>query len=279
MLTALDHFVLVCPDIESAIADYTRLLGIQPVWRASGTGSASAVFSFQNTALELLAPVGDEPEAHRLRAIVADGPKIVTLVYRSDSIARDRDLLRRRGLDPSDIADGSSVDLTTGQSRRWQRFRIPDESMAGVKSFVVEPQASLATVSPGDDAVSALDHLVIQTPNVDRFAANYGARLGIRLALDHKAQQWNAHLLFFRIGGCTIEAAHRLDESHDASGPDKIWGLTWVTQTLHAAHRRLSQAGLDVSEIRDGRKPGSSVFTVRSGTLGIPTLFIAHAPR
>jgi catechol 2,3-dioxygenase-like lactoylglutathione lyase family enzyme len=279
MLTALDHIVLLCPDIETAVADYARLLGVQPVWRARDSGSETAVFSFQNTALELLAPVGEGDTANRLRAMVVDGAKIVTLVYRSDSITQDHHLLQRRGLSPSDITNSTSTDLISGDIRQWQRFRIPDEVMSGVKTFVVQPQALLAPVAGSDDTVSALDHLVIQTPNIDRCVANYGARLGIRLALDRRASQWKTHFLFFRAGDCTIEVVHRLNADHDIAGMDKIWGLTWATRNLEAAHRRLVDAGIDVSEIRDGRKPGSTVFTVRSGTLGIPTLFIAHAAR
>ena len=279
MLTALDHIVLVCTDIETAVDDYTKLLGAQPVWRASDSDTATAVFSFHNTALELLAPAGDGAAADKLRTLVADGARITTLVYRSDAITQDHHVVQRRGLKPSDITDGSSEDLITGQSRQWQRFRIPDDTMAGIKTFVVQPQAPLETVITRDDAVSALDHLVVQAPNIDRFVANYGARLGLRLALDRRAPQWKTHFLFFRIGDCTIEATHRLDETHDVSGIDKIWGLTWATGNLDAAHSRLGDAGIDVSEIRDGRKPGSRVFSVRSGTLGIPTLFIEHTPR
>ena len=34
------------------------------------------------------------------------------------------------------------------------------------------------------------------------------------------------------------------------------------------------QAGVDVSEVRNGRKPGTRVMTVRSGTCGVPTLLV-----
>ena len=34
------------------------------------------------------------------------------------------------------------------------------------------------------------------------------------------------------------------------------------------------QAGVDVSEVRTGRKPGTRVMTVRSGTCGVPTLLV-----
>ena len=39
----------------------------------------------------------------------------------------------------------------------------------------------------------------------------------------------------------------------------------------------LAGAGLDVSEVRAGMKPGTRVFTVRDGTCGVPTLMIEPA--
>ena len=128
-------------------------------------------------------------------------------------------------------------------------------------------------------AATSLDHLVINTPNPERAVATYGARLGLRFALDRTAEQWKTRFLFFRLGGLTLEIIHRLGEDHDLAANDAIWGLTWETDDLMAARSRLEAAGLDVSEIRTGRKPGSEIFTVRNGTQGVPTLFIAHAAR
>ncbi len=42
-----------------------------------------------------------------------------------------------------------------------------------------------------------------------------------------------------------------------------------------AARERLASAGFDVSEVRKGRKPGTAVFTVRSGVAGAPSLVLA----
>ena len=39
------------------------------------------------------------------------------------------------------------------------------------------------------------------------------------------------------------------------------------------------EAGIDVSEVRTGRKPGTRVMSVRSGTCGIHTLFLERTPR
>lgn len=279
MITALDHFVLVCPEIEAAISDYETLLGAAPAWRAEADGVATAVFATGNTAIELMAPSGDGEAAVKLREMTHDGARLTSLVYRSDDLAGDHHQIARRGLDPSPLSTGTSTHSGSGQTRTWNRFRIPDEAMAGIKTFVLQPDAPLiaAPLEPG--AASALDHLVINTPNPERAVANYGARLGLRFALDRTAEQWKTRFLFFRLGGLTLEVIHRLGETHDPAAPDAIWGLTWETRDLAAARQRLIETGRDVSEIRTGRKPGSTVFTVRDGTQGVPTLFIAHASR
>ncbi len=279
MITALDHFGLLCPDMARAAADYEALLGLPPAWRAEADGVATCVFAVGNTALELMAPSGGGPAADKLREMTETGARLTTLVYRSDDLGEDHNLMTRRGLNPGEIVDGTSTHLESGEARSWQRFRIPDDVMAGVKTFVLEPAAPLPEFDAPSGAVTSLDHLVINTPNPERAVANYGARLGLRLALDRTAEQWKTRFLFFRLGGLTLEIIHPLGEAQDPAGPDSIWGLTWETDDLEAAHARLTDLGHDLSEIRTGRKPGTTVFTVRDRTQGVPTLFIAHAKR
>ncbi|MFN3213169.1 MAG: VOC family protein [Henriciella sp.] len=279
MITSLDHFVLLCPEIEAATADYQTLLGEDPVWRAETADTASTIFAVGNTAIELLAPNGDGETAQKLRDMTKDGAQLTSLVYRSDDIGQDHHDMGRRGLSPDEITDGASTDENTGAERSWQRFRIPDAVMAGIKTFVLQTETPVVAAHPSPGSVSALDHLVINTPNPERAVANYGARLGLRFALDRTAEQWKTRFLFFRLGGLTLEVINRLGTEQDMSDPDQIWGLTWEAHDLKAAHARLVRTGLDVSEIRTGRKPGSEVFTVRNGTQGVPTLFIAHSSR
>lgn len=279
MITALDHMVLVCPDIKTAEADYFRLLGEDPVWRSETEDTASVVFAVGNTALELLAPQGEGEMADKLRQLIDDGAGLTTLVFRSDALKEDHYALTRRGLLPGEMSDGGSQHGDSGVVRSWQRFRIPDKIMAGIKTFVVQPEEPFVAAHPEPGSVSGLDHLVINTPNPERAVANYGARLGFRFALDRTAEQWNVRFLFFRIGGLTLEIIHRLNEDHDPQADDHIWGLTWETDDLEAAHNRLTREGFDISEIREGRKENTRVFTVRNGTQGVPTLFIAHTPR
>lgn len=279
MIVALDHFVLICPDLQAAIEDYCVLLGQDPVWRAESDGTETALFAVGNTALELMAPSGSGVVADKLREMTQDGARLTTLVYRSDDIDGDHHSMMRRGLAPSEITAAASVHIETGEQRDWRRFRIADRNMAGIKTFILQTGSPLQRPQANPGTVTSLDHLVINTPNPERAIATYGARLGLRFALDRTAEQWKTRFLFFRLGGLTLEVIHRLGEDHDPSDPDSIWGLTWETDDLGAAHGRLKAAGRDVSEVRKGRKPGSEVFTVRNGTQTVPTLFIAHTPR
>lgn len=279
MITGLDHIVLVCPEIVSATAVYEKLLGRKADWRAQvDGGGASALFRLGNTSLELLAPAGEGPLGQRLAEIIQDdGPGLTTLAFASDALSADHHTFQRRGLHPGEVATGHSVHSETGARRDWQRFRIADETAGGLKVFVVEPGAGALQSAPADaGAVHSLDHAVINTSAPDRAIAFYGARLVLRLALDRTNPAWGVRLIFFRTGGLTVEIARRLSEPEDPARPDTFWGLTWGVKDIEAAHNRVAAGGFDVSEIRNGRKPGSRIFTIRNGTLNVPTLFISH---
>ena len=280
MITGLDHFVLVCPEITSGVAVYETLLGHGPDWTARSDGAATAIFRVENTSIELMAPEGEGPVADRLREIIeTEGPGLKTLAFGVSDIAGAHHTLTRRGLKPDDVQTGESQNEIDGRTRTWQRFRCANSETSGVKTFIIAPDQPLPAPAVEPGAAVSLDHIVINTPNPDRALALYGARLGLTLALDRTREEWKTRFLFFRTGGLTFEVIHRLGETQDPAGPDHIWGLTWAVDDLAAAHARLATSGLNVSEIRTGRKPGSTVFTVRDGTLGVPTLFIAHSPR
>ena len=58
MIVELDHAVVVLRDIEAGIAAYQTLFARAPAWRAEADGVATALFTFDNTTLELMAPMG-----------------------------------------------------------------------------------------------------------------------------------------------------------------------------------------------------------------------------
>jgi catechol 2,3-dioxygenase-like lactoylglutathione lyase family enzyme len=125
--------------------------------------------------------------------------------------------------------------------------------------------------------VLGLDHVVISTADSERAAALYGARLGLDMALDRTHQDWG-QLMFFRCGDLIVEVVRRPFAGGDDT-QDKLWGLSWRVGDIDEVRSRLSAAGIDVSEVRIGRKPGTRVMSVRSGTCGIHTLFLERMPR
>ena len=280
MLTRLDHIVLICREIDQAVCDYRKIFGRAPSFRSSDNeaGMESALFTCQNTALEIVAPSGKGVAANRISALLGKHEAVITsLVFETDNIGQARHVLSRRGLKPTEISRGESTSLKSGAHRSWQRFRCADDICAGVKTFVLENESKIPVLQEGAaGGVQHLDHLVINTSHPERAAAHYGARLGLRFALDRTIEKFQTRFLFFRIGGLTLEVTHRLGENRDPDDQDIIWGLTWDVNDLETEHGRLRAHNLDVSDIKPGRKPGSRVFTLRSGSLGIPTLFIAH---
>lgn len=280
MLTSLDHIVLICPDIDAGIAAYTALLGFGPMLqtRDEGAGVATALFQVDNTALELLAPIEGSAAEDRIRDLLGESEgRLTSLAFAAEDIDAAHHMTARRSLSPTDIIHAESMNSLTGEPFNWRRFRCADSACAGIKTFVLK-RAAPFTPPPQRRAGTAktLDHIVINTVNPDRAIAHYGARLGLRFALDRTIEAFKTRFLFFRIGGLTLEIIQRLGDKTSTDNDDSLWGITWKTDDISAAHARLSDAGLEVSDIRTGRKPGTQVFTVKSGTLGIPTLILAN---
>jgi hypothetical protein len=187
--------------------------------------------------------------------------------------------LTRLGLAPDAIADGESRDSTTGASIFWKRTRASDQFTHGVRMFFLQrskPLGRPAEIAP--DAIPCLDSLVLNTARPDRAAALYGARLGLDMTLDRTIPALDTRFLFFRCGDLVVEIVHRLKDA-SGEGPDKIWGLSWGAPDLVATQTRLRRAGVEVSDVRDGRKPGSRVASVKTGTFGVPTLLIQQGVR
>jgi catechol 2,3-dioxygenase-like lactoylglutathione lyase family enzyme len=278
MITAIDHIVFLCPTIKEGLQTYRLLLGREPDWQSvDSSGIASAYFQLDDIALELIAPHGQSETAVKLRDRLRDqGPGLQSIIFRSDNLEADRRVFERRALKPDDIQTGQSVDIASGRTRKWTRFRINDETSNGVRMFVLQRDVDdpLLVQTSSSDAINGLDHLVITTANPDKALALYGSRLGLRLTLDLSIAERDMQLLSFKAGDTRIEMSHRISKASPTE-PDKLWGITWRTNDIEAAHARMTKSGLNVSEVRKGMSKGTRVFTVRDGTLNVPTLILA----
>ena len=142
---------------------------------------------------------------------------------------------------------------------------------------VVETLAR-ADAASQDSSVSGLDHVVIRSPNPERAVALYGGRLGLDFALDRTNQDWGSRLLFFVCGGVRVEIGHSLAKGV-SDLPDSLWGLAWRVTDTSETQARLQRAGVDTSDAKSGRRPGSQVLTVRSNTGNVPTIMLSAVPK
>lgn len=274
MITGLDHVVVLARDIDAASAAYQTLLARAPAWRNSGEGADRVLFTLDNTTLELMAPGGEGANADRIRSILdTQGEGLASLCFRTGDIGRMHRRLDRLTLKPDPVAEVESRDAVSGATLSWKRTRAATETTRGVRMFFLErDQTRPLSVQTAQGAITAMDHVVVATPDPEHAAALYGARLGLDMALDRSHPDWG-RLMFFRCGDLIVEVTHRPGKMADAS-QDRLSGICWRVADIDATHARLSQSGVDVSEVRTGRKPGTRVMTVRGGTCGVPTLLV-----
>jgi len=278
VITGLDHVVVLTGDIHAASSAYQTLFARSPAWQNSGDGAERVLFTLDNMSLELMAPAGGDANADRIRNVLAaHGEGLASLCFRTDDIARMHRRLDRLTLNPEPVAEVESRDALSGATLSWKRTRAAINTTRGVRLFFLERDKERPlSVRTTTAAITAMDHVVVSTPDPESAAALYGARLGLDMALDRSHPDWG-RLMFFRCGDLVVEVTHRPRKPADAARDmqtDRLRGICWRVADIDATHARLAQAGVEVSEVRTGRKPGTRVMTVRSGTCGVPTLLV-----
>ena len=279
LVKGVDHVILAVRSLEEAEAKHARLFGRRASWRGvhPGQGTRNALFRLSNMYVELMAPDGSGGAfADMLEARFQERDEGVfglsLGVEDADSFAES---LRGRGFHPSSPQDGEGRERESGAHRRWRLVLLPFEESLGLFVFGIEHVSSLdllpfaALDCDESSAVSALDHIVLRARDSDAVRGLFGeGGLGMRLALERDVPAWGGRMMFFREGGATVEAI-----AGDGVEADHFWGLSWRVGDVAAARDRVAGLGFDVSEVREGRKEGTRVCTVRDA--GVPTLLIS----
>lgn len=236
------------------MAGYELLLGRRAERTPGAHASARAAIQLGNTRLELGAAPAGAPEG------------LTMLGFATTDLDKSHRLLKRRGLPVTSQGDGRAIDIA--------REATHGTGICLLQRHADAPAPSSPAGEPELDAIVAgLDHVVVRSPNPERAVALYAGRLGLSLRLDRSEPTWGARLLFFRCGDLIVEVAHDL-KAGVSDGPDRLWGLSWRVPDALKAHARLRGSGVEVSEVRAGRRPRTKVFTVKSHTASVPTLMI-----
>ena len=238
LMERLEHIALAVPDPATAAGEYGALLD-----RSLPAGSPLRL-QCENIALVL--------EAAKGRA----GPR---LAFAVPDLVLAKHRLERRAI-PSLYPDDDD-----------DRLDIDAAATHGVAISLVRPQGAPERGAQAD--IEGLDHVVIHTPELERAVALYGGRLGLDLRLDRTNADIGMRQLFFVCGDLVVEVVHSLRQPK-ATDSDQVWGLAWRARNLEQAHARMQERGIAVTEMREGRRPGTRVFTVKSHVAGMPTLVI-----
>ena len=295
MLHSFDHAVIAVRDLAAATERAAAMLGRPPSWRGAhpGAGTANALFRLENCYLELLAREGEGPLGRQVAAAVEErGEGLLALAFGTDDVAAFADRLRRRGFAVDDPREGEGrrADARPGgleepTARRWSSVLLPVSATRGLQLLVIEHRSPVSALplrvseGPADAAIGALDHVVVVSGDLDASRAVYRDALELRLALDRGFEKRGLRILFFRVGGVTVEVVGPLDAAAAAAGADRFGGLAYRVADVDAARARLVATGFDVSPTRRGHKPGTRVCSLRSGTCGVPTLLLEAESR
>ena len=279
MIEKLDHLVIAVSDLDSAVESYTKLFGYGPSWRGvhEQLGTANALFPVENTYLELLASNGNEGAgAAMIKATLElNGEGLAGLVLGTSNIQDLKESLLESGVELQDLALGEGVDSDQGLKRTWKNLFLPFSLTRGMFAFIIQHESGELPSVHGrsSSTINKLDHVVVNTNDPEGFKSLYGDTFGIRLALDQTVEKWGGRMLFFRLNHTTIEVIGKPDEDDPT---DKLWGLAWSVEDLKATHQRLVKEGLEISEVKVGRKENTLVCSVKSDTCNVPTLLIQH---
>ncbi|WOJ97847.1 glyoxalase [Congregibacter brevis] len=263
-ILALDHVTISVADIDKETANYSLLLDAPPVRHGKEDGSMRSVFQTRNVAVHLVA--SEQPQG------------LEAMCFEVDSLERLHRRLERVAIPTTD-----TLVSTAQNSEEPQALLVSaQDATRGIQlSFREKMKTGQGN---GDDLGGGLDHIVIASQNSQGTAFLLGSQLALDMRMDMSRREWKARLMFFRCGDLIVEVFERLEDQEssppaeqargDESEQDSFYGLTWRVDDADASHKRLTEAGFNVSEVRKGRKPGSRVLTVRDKTAEVATLLI-----
>ena len=278
MIKSIDHILVAVEDLDKAIEDYSLVFGFGPTWQGShpSLGTKNALFPLENMYLELITkedegPLGEFISEH----IKKNGESIFGLALETDDIEKAKKKLSANFKVDLEILDGKGLNTISNEERHWRNIFIPKKFSRGIFTLLIQhTKGNLPKHEISDEAsISRMDHVVINSNDPDGLVDLYKEKYGIRLALDQFVEKWGGRMLFFRTNHTTIEA---IGIKKDGSPEDSLWGLAWTTKDINKTHARLVSEGVEISDVKDGRKPNTLVATIKSHTCNIPTLLIEH---
>jgi hypothetical protein len=163
----------------------------------------------------------------------------------------------------------------------WSLREITSTQLDGLPTTISE-QPLPPAVPAHPNGVSAIDHVVAASPDLDRsVAALQVAGLDLRRVREEPTPAGAPRQAFFRLGGEILELIQEPEQVIERAGgprhPARFWGLALQVEDLDSAVERLAE---HVSPARAAVQPGRRIATVRrSAGLAMPLALMSADAR
>ena len=173
--------------------------------------------------------------------------------------------------------------LTGAVERRpiagWSLRGVPSVELDGLPTELSDSEPR-APAEPHPNGVSALDHVVVFTPSLERtVAAIEAAGLDLRRLREGDTHGRQMRQAFFRLAEVILEVVDAPEGSplRDRPGASaRFWGLALLSEDLESTTAHLGQLA---SEPRDAVQPGRRIATARENArLGPAVAFMSPGP-
>lgn len=160
--------------------------------------------------------------------------------------------------------------------------RSRDATPGELDGLLTETSTGPAREPAGEhpNAVSAIDHVVAFSPQLDRtVGALRAAGLDLRRVREQPTPAGAPRQAFFRLGEAILEVVQipdgELERAGGKDGPARFWGLALIADDFE---RSVAALGEHVSEIRAAVQPGRRIATLkRSAGLAVPVALMSAA--
>jgi len=262
MFTRIDHVMICVPDLTQGITQYHKMgFNVFAGGAHPGKGTHNAIALNADDYLELLAihdpaeyAVSGKPGTWNtgLTDFIAAGGGIRYVVVQSDDLAVDVSAMRSRGVDVSDVVDGSRR-TPAGLELRWKAATLGPQNPLPI--FFIQhlttmeerrKQAPVAGSHP--NGVYKLERAYIVTHDAESAAATYANVLGMPKPKLHKGTVVMSDMAIFEIGptGLGVVQPYAPGPAADAlarRGPGPFQAL-YRTTSMSAAARWMQEHGL-----------------------------------
>ena len=149
----------------------------------------------------------------------------------------------------------------------WSLSGLPSDGSLHDFDGVPTTKSEALTATPGTHAngVTAIDHVVLLSPDLNRTVESLAA-IGVepRRERDGELGGQQIRQIFFRLGEVIVEVVGSPETASE--GPSVLWGITYVVADIDAT---ASFFGDRTAPVKDAVQPGRRITTLRHRDLGM----------